>query len=219
MMSVTLMNVSQGGKSLRYSVLICLSSLVVGIHGCSIGGRVGLGPVSIGANANLGSPATQVSQETTDKVSRLVSDANQKFNQGNFKGAIVSMDQAVELLPEEAMGYYYRGNMYMYDNNPEIALTNYEQALKIQPDKLEFKKLQLLANALVKSRQNNPQGTRSDFEELVKLDPKDGGSYYHRGTWHRHMGNETAAIADFEQALKLQPDLAEAKKALDQNLH
>jgi tetratricopeptide (TPR) repeat protein len=218
-MLVTLIRFSQRRKLVRYSALICLSSLVVGIHGCSIGGRVGLGPVSIGANANLGSSPAQASQESADKVLQLLNDAKQKSAQNDFKGAIVSMDQAVELLPEEPMGYYYRGNMYMYDNNPEIALTNYEQALKIQPDKLEFKKSRLFANAMVKSRQKNSQGARSDFEELIKLDLKDAASYYHRGTWHRHMGNEAAAIADFEQALKLQPDLAAAKKALDQNLH
>jgi tetratricopeptide (TPR) repeat protein len=60
------------------------------------------------------------------------------------------------------------------------------------------------------------QGSRSDFDELIKLDPQDGRAYYQRGSWYRNIGNEAAAIADFEQALKLQPDLAQAKKALEQ---
>jgi tetratricopeptide (TPR) repeat protein len=203
----------------RYLGLTCLSLLVVGIHGCSLGGQVGIGPVSIGASANLGSGSTQASQETTDKVSQLVSDASQKAKQRDFKGAIANLDQVIALAPEEAMGYYYRGNVYLNDENPTTALTDFEKALRIQPDKLEFKKSRLLANAVLKGRQADIQGARSALKELIELDPKDASSYYHRGLLHRETGNEAAAIVDFEQALKLQPDSAQIKKALEQNLH
>jgi tetratricopeptide (TPR) repeat protein len=203
----------------RYLGLISLSLLVVGIHGCSLGGQVGIGPVSIGASANLGSSPTRASQETTDKVSQLVSDASQKADQRDFKGAIANLDQVVALAPEEAIAYYYRGNIYLRDENPTIALTNFEQALKIQPDKLEFKKSRLLASALVKARQSDVQGARSVLKELIELDPKDASSYYHRGLLHRETGSEAAAIVDFELALKLQPDSAQIKKAMEGGNH
>jgi tetratricopeptide (TPR) repeat protein len=217
-MSVIWMNFGKQQLVQRYALLVCLSSLVMGIQGCSIGGQVGIGPVSFGANANLGSSPTQASQETSNQVSQLVNDANQKFNQRDFKGAIASLDQVIALAPNEAIVYYYRGNVYLNDQNPTVALADFEQALKLQPDKLEFKKARLLANTLIKTHQNNLQGSRSDFEELIKLDPQDAVSYYHRGLWNRAMGNEAAAIGDFQQALKIQPDLAIAKKALEQNL-
>jgi tetratricopeptide (TPR) repeat protein len=200
----------------RYSILVCLASLALGIHGCSGGVGVEIGPFSNGADANLGSSPTQVSQETVDKVSQLMSDASQKADQRDFKGAIANLDQVIAIAPEEAMAYYYRGMVYLNAENPQIALTNFEQALKIQPDKLDFKKSRLLANALIKVRQGDALGSRSDLEELIKLDPEDSSGFYHRGLWHRETGNEAAAIADFKQALKLQPNLIEAKKALEQ---
>jgi tetratricopeptide (TPR) repeat protein len=205
----------------RYSGLICLSSLVMGIHGCSFGGKVGIGPFSVGANANLGSSPTQSSSRTVDldKVSQLVNDASRKADQRDFKGAIANLDQVIALAPDEAMGYYYRGAVYFSTDNPAVALTNFEQALKIQPDNLEFKKSRLLANAAIKARQGDAPGSLSDFQNMIKLDPQDPSGFYHRGLLHREMGNEAAAIEDFEQALKLKPDLALAKKALEQNLH
>jgi tetratricopeptide (TPR) repeat protein len=215
-MSVIWMNLCD--RRIGYSGLICLSSLLMGIHGCSLGAGLQLGPVGISANANLGSSPTQASQETTDKVSQLVKDASQKANQRDFNGAIADLDQVVALAPNEAMGYYYRGIVHLNAENPTMALTDFEQALKNQPDKLEFKKSRLLANALVKASRSDAQGSRSDLEELIKLDPKDAMSHYHRGLWYRETGNEPAAIADFQQALKLQPDLALAKQALEQNL-
>jgi tetratricopeptide (TPR) repeat protein len=201
----------------RYAILICLSSLVMGIHGCSFGGKVGIGPVTFKANTNLGSSPT-ASQETVEKVSLLLQDANQKVEQRDFSGAIANLDRAIAIVPEEAMPYYYRGTVYLGAGNLTIALANFEQALKIQPNSLQFKKCRLLTNALIKVRRSDVQGSRSDFDELIKLDPRDGRSYYRRGSLYREIGNEAAAIADFEQALKLQPDLAQAKKALEQHI-
>jgi tetratricopeptide (TPR) repeat protein len=202
----------------RYSILLCLASLALGIHGCSGGVGVGIGPFSISANANLGSSSKQGSQEAAGKVSQLVSNASQKAGQRNFKGAIADLDQVIALEPSEAIGYYYRGKVYLNDENPAVALTNFEQALKLQPDHLEFKKYRLLAKALAKGHQGDVQGSRSDLGELIKLDPQNPVGFYYRGLLHRETGNEAAAIADFEQALKLRPNLVEAKKALEQNL-
>jgi tetratricopeptide (TPR) repeat protein len=192
----------------RYAILICLSSLVMGIHGCSFGVVIDTSPRS--------SPTA--SQETVEKVSRLVQDANQKTERRDFSGALANLDQVIAIVPEAAMPYYYRGTVYLGAENPTIALTDFEQALKIQPNNLQFKKCRLLTNALIKARRSDLQGSRSDFDELIKLDPQDARSYYRRGSLYRETGNEAAAIADFEQALKLQPDLAQAKKALEQPL-
>jgi tetratricopeptide (TPR) repeat protein len=193
----------------RYSILICLSSLVMGIHGCSFG---------FVFDTNPRSSSTPASQETVEKISRLLQDASQKAEQRDFSGAIANLDRVITIVPEEAMPYYYRGTVYLGAENPTIALTDFEQALKIQPNNLQFKKCRLLANALIKARRSDVQGSRSDLDELIKLDPQDGRSYYRRGSLYRETGNEVAAIADFEQALKLQPDLAQAKKALEQRI-
>lgn len=198
----------------QYSILVCLSSLVMGIHGCSFGGKVENGSFSVGAS--LGSLPTETSQETVEKVSQLVKDASQKLDRRDFSGAIMDMDRAIAIAPEAAMPYNYRGMVYLHAENPTSALTDFDRALKIQPDNLQFKKHRLLANALVKARQSDVQGSRSELEKLIELDPQDGSSYYHRGLWYRETGNEAAAITDFEQALKLEPGLAEAKKVLKQ---
>jgi tetratricopeptide (TPR) repeat protein len=201
----------------RYAILICLSSLVMGIHGCSFGGKVGIEPVTFKANTNLGSSPT-ASQETVEKVSLLLQDANKKAEQRDFSGAIANLDRAIAIVPGDAVPYYCRGTVYLRAGNLTIALTNFEQALKIQPDDLQFKKSRLFASALVKQSRSDMQGSQSDWEELIKLDPQDSRAYYQRGSWYRNIGNETAAIADFEQALKLQPNLVAAKKALEQRI-
>jgi Flp pilus assembly protein TadD len=54
----------------------------------------------------------------------------------------------------------------------------------------------------------------ADFNEAIKLDPRDAESYVSRGAVHEELGNEAAAKADYRKALQIVPDHDDAKDAL-----
>ena len=42
----------------------------------------------------------------------------------------------------------------------------------------------------------------ADFNEAIKLDPRDAEAYVSRGAMHEELGNEAAARADYRKALR-----------------
>jgi len=50
----------------------------------------------------------------------------------------------------------------------------------------------------------------ADFDQALKLDPKDGGAYSNRGLARSCKGDFDGAIADFDQAIELDPKLTAA---------
>src|SRR5215467_2572573 len=50
----------------------------------------------------------------------------------------------------------------------------------------------------------------ADFDQAVKLDPRNALAYIHRGEIHRRRGDSDRAIADAGQAIKLSPKSAAA---------
>ena len=53
-----------------------------------------------------------------------------------------------------------------------------------------------------------------NFDIATKVDPTEASYYYYRGKAKEKKGNKTEAKADYEQALRFDADLKEAKKSL-----
>ncbi len=50
----------------------------------------------------------------------------------------------------------------------------------------------------------------ADFDQAIRLDPRNAGAFHDRGTAHDRKGQFDRAIADYDQAIQLRPDLAVA---------
>lgn len=59
-------------------------------------------------------------------------------------------------------------------------------------------------------RQGNLNRAKADYDEAIRLDPKNPAPYNNRGYVHAKQGRFTQAVADFSQALLLKPGYAEA---------
>ncbi len=56
------------------------------------------------------------------------------------------------------------------------------------------------------------QGAIEDFTHAIEFDPHDANSYVGRGIAYQKIGNTKAAREDFEKAVSLNPELAQAVK-------
>jgi len=59
---------------------------------------------------------------------------NQKYEQGNFQGAIADYNQAIRIDPNYAFAYYNRGNAKFFLKDYQGAIADYNQAIRIDPD-------------------------------------------------------------------------------------
>ncbi len=128
---------------------------------------------------------------------------------GLYDGAIQDYDQAIRLRPEYPDAYRNRGDSYSNKGQLDRAIQDYDQAIKLKPD---------YADAY--NNRGNAYTNRglydlaiADFNQAIKFVTRlgvaipygnRGFAYLKKGTL-RDLGQ---AIADSEQALKLDPNLA-----------
>ncbi len=134
---------------------------------------------------------------------------------GDYDRAIQDFDQAIKLNPNYAGTYNNRGNAYHGKGQYDRAIQDFDQAIRLKPD---------YAGAY-NNRGNayNAKGQYDraiqDFNQAVQLDRSDGKYWGNRGFSYLKKGSLRdldQAIADSEQALRLNPNLTYVKTNLDE---
>jgi tetratricopeptide (TPR) repeat protein len=81
--------------------------------------------------------ATQALEMQPDDVELLLDRAHARFQAGAYWETIDDLNRAIEIAPERADLYVYRGSAYRYVDAPTMARENLERALKIDSDNVE----------------------------------------------------------------------------------
>jgi tetratricopeptide (TPR) repeat protein len=122
-----------------------------------------------------------------------------KYTQKDYQGAIEAFDRAIELNPNYADAYSYRGKAGAQLRDMQGALADYDRALKIDPNFAEVYYSRDVARIQLKDM----QGAIADFSEVIKIDPNDFKPYYNRGIARAELGDKQGAIADLQKAADL----------------
>jgi tetratricopeptide (TPR) repeat protein len=155
---------------------------------------------------------------------------------GQAAEAIYCYNQALFLEPEAFWAYFNRGALQLQRGKYQEAADDYDQVLRLRPGLLEanikraqarmgLKKYEeaiadltyaldngapytllyfLRANAYEKV--GKPAEARRDREEWLRREPSDEQSWVNRGVGRLSRGDVKGALADFDQALKLNPE-------------
>ena len=104
-----------------------------------------------------------------------------------------------------------RGILYMRNGQYELAVSDYERALKLSPDSAEA--YLNLGAALI--YQESYGDALDALNTSIGLDPKDlYAAYYNRAIAREKTGDVTAAYYDFKKALELNPEFDVAARQL-----
>jgi tetratricopeptide (TPR) repeat protein len=152
---------------------------------------------------------------------RVISDnfgsAIQKYERGDFQGALADYNRAIKNNPQSANAYYNRGLLKADKlQDFEGALSDYNRAIKLKPnyDAAYNNRGNLKADKL-----QDYQGALSDYNRAIKLKPRNASSYYNRGILkYTYLKDSGGGIADLQQAAKLsqrQGNTQEAQAATD----
>src|SRR3954467_5590991 len=105
-----------------------------------------------------------------------------------------------------ASTYYNRAIAYRQKNDLDNALSDYSDAIKINP-----KHARAFNNrGTIYKEKGDLDRAIADFSEAIRLDPKFAAAFFNRGNAYDDRGDDAKALADLDAAIRLDPKNAAA---------
>ncbi|MCA2725390.1 MAG: tetratricopeptide repeat protein, partial [Microcystis sp. M048S1] len=122
-----------------------------------------------------------------------------------YDEGLAAINQAINLAPRAAW-YYNRGNLYYYQQKYDLALSDYDKAIELNPNYAYayynrgnlYKNLQKYELAL------------ADYDKAIELNPNYAKAYYNRGVLYYDQKKYELALADWNKAIELNPNFTDA---------
>ena len=111
-------------------------------------------------------------------------------------------DFAMAAQTDPARGAYYRGITHSAKGERDLALAQFEEAIKANPN--DAPAFNGRGNA--KNAGGDRDAAIADFNEAIRLDPKYTAAYLNRADVYGAKRNYIVAIADASEAIRLEPD-------------
>lgn len=124
--------------------------------------------------------------------------------QKNYTAALVSIEKAIQLDSENSTSWREKGTILLKIGSLQAALSSYQQAIILNP---QDSQLYLLKGLTLKKLQKYSEAENA-LTEAINLNPS-SVAYMYRGRVKIKYKAYQEAIADCNQAIKLQPNLAE----------
>ena len=111
---------------------------------------------------------------------------------------------------DNAVAHYNLGNVLLQKGRVNEAITQYQKALQIKPDKEEA--CNNLGNALL--QKGNVDEAITHYQKVLQINPEFAEAHYNLGNALLQKGSVDEAIAHFQKALQINPDYADAHNNL-----
>jgi tetratricopeptide (TPR) repeat protein len=128
------------------------------------------------------------------------------YRLGDFPRAIVNLDEAIRLDPDDAQAHNARGNAFDEIGVSDNALADYDDAIRIDPNNPIF----FHDRAVLWHRRGDLDKALIDLDRAIRFSFSDPNFYCDRGLIWYEKGSRARATADFDHAAKLDPNFAAA---------
>jgi len=155
------------------------------------------------SQVDLGVKVPSAPVATGPKADDFYIQGEEKYNKGDYQGALAAYDRAIQLNPNYADAYIERGNILNILGNKQGALDDYNQALRINPNMASA----YVGRAMIRVDKDK-QGAIDDLNRAVEINPNDVDSYNNRGIARSFLKDRQGAIKDYTQALSINPNLS-----------
>jgi tetratricopeptide (TPR) repeat protein len=133
-----------------------------------------------------------------------------RIMQGDRAGAIMDFDESIRLFPT-ATAHSYRGSLRISREEFDAAVTDYDRAIALEPNNVEYHGMRGYAHA---QRKDYARAV-ADHTKVIELSPKPlAGNYMLRAIDYDSAGEKDKAIADYQKVLELDPDNNTARRFL-----
>src|SRR6476659_9563068 len=125
------------------------------------------------------------------------------YNSGEYAAAIKDYTKWIELEGSNPQAYTYRGEAYYKLKQYDPAIAVLTKALSIKRD---TSTLISRGNAYYDS--GNATAALADYNEVIKLKPRNASAYYNRGVVYSNQKKYQLAIDDYTKAIEFSPAYA-----------
>ena len=133
--------------------------------------------------------------------------AELNYKNKNYQAAIEDYTRFLQLNPNESKAYWQRGGAWVELGNNQEAIKDYTQSLKFQPDLVHV----YITRAAIFKDTGNLQKAIDDCTHALSLGSDwDNIAYSLRGDCYGVLENYQAALQDYSQSIRLQPEEIES---------
>lgn len=139
--------------------------------------------------------------------------AEQKYNEGyaakkrkDFYNAVNFFTQAIDLNPNHALAYCFRGYCYSELQNYYQAFEDFDKALQLEPNNARIYNARGGSHFLMK----NYSKAIEDYSKSIQLNPNYAEAYSNRGIVYTELMNYDQAISECTRAIQIDPEHADA---------
>lgn len=173
-----------GGENLNFAVAIAeLPPLLLAKRGIAS---------PLPANAPAGS------------VRRIMSQAKDHYDAGDYHRAIADYTAAIRLDPKNAIAFSDRGYAYMRKGDDDSAIADFTEAIRLDPKQA----FHYSSRGVAYSLKRDYGRAIADYTKAIRLNPKNPFDYSSRGDAYREKRDYDLAIADYTEAIRLDPKKA-----------
>lgn len=127
---------------------------------------------------------------------------DEKYNNGDYQGAIIDYTKAIEINPLSEIAYAYRGHAKYFLDKYKEALIDLDKAVGLNSDY----GFAFFMRGVVKLSLNDYQGALADLDQAIVLDPMDEINYSMRAVVKEGMDDLQGACSDWRKAADLGDD-------------
>ncbi len=125
---------------------------------------------------------------------------------GNNKEALLDYNKVILYNPQNAIAYFYRGNVYGRLRKYLEALLDYKQGIRLDPSLVGIYN----NRGLLYEEMGQQEQALADFNQAITINSKLVIVYNNRGALYAEMGNVDEALSNWNYLLELDPNFAMA---------
>ena len=122
-----------------------------------------------------------------------------KYEQGDYQGAIDDFTKAIEIHPQNADAYYNRGTTKGKLKDYQGAIADYNKAISFYPQS----SIAYLNRGIAKSQLEDYQGAIADYNKVISIDPQNAVAYANRSILKEKQGDLNGSCSDGKKAASL----------------
>lgn len=123
------------------------------------------------------------------------------YSDGNYKQAVQSFTEAINVFPRNAEGYFGRGTAYNELHENQKALEDYNKSIEIAPNFYTYNN-----RGKTNFELHNYSASLEDFNKALQVNPQDITALINRGKIYFALRRIEQGMADFNKAVSLQPN-------------
>lgn len=150
--------------------------------------------------AQVAAPKQEVSDVAVKKSEEFIAQGDKNYKENNFDAAVKNYQDALQLVPNDAVTLLKIGNIYKMKEDNTKAINFYQKSIIVNPEYADG----WFNLGLAYANENNLIESQKSFEKVIEINPdyNSGYAYYALGMAFEHQGKKSDAVKNYKTFIK-----------------